>query len=466
MHIVHLSMIKIYNTLSESKEEMPKRDELRLFVCGPTVYDHAHIGHARTYIAFDTIVRYLRSSGIVVSYLQNITDIDDKIIERAKQQNVSWKKLAMGFERSYFKNMKQLGVTSVTTYARATDFIPDIVRQVKTLISKGNAYEIPGDGWYFDLMTFPEYGKLSHRTVSQATDGVSRIDSSGSKKNIGDFCLWKYSKPGEPQWKTELGTGRPGWHIEDTAISEHFFGPQYDLHGGAADLKFPHHEAEIAQQESASGKKPFVAVWMHTGFLLVGGEKMSKSLGNFITISDFLKTHKAETLRMVVISHHYRSPIDYTDAIAGQAATSLQRVRHFIARLGMKRKYKMPVTGFENILSTAEQQFTAAMEDDFNTADALGAIFVMINALEPIIWSLTTTEAKAVRTLLEEKFNIFGITLKKAGKIPAYIAQKAKDREAFRIHKQFIQSDALRKELDALGYVIEDTPLGPLVLKK
>lgn len=459
-------MLKIYNTLSETKEELPAGKELHFFVCGPTVYDFSHIGHARTYIAFDNIVRYLESAGEKVFYLQNITDIDDKIIDRAKEQDISWKKLAKSFEKAYYQDMKALGVKSVTRYARATDFIPEIVNQVKALKEKGHAYEITGDGWYFDLTTFPQYGKLSHRTASQANDGVSRIDSSSNKRNTGDFCLWKLSKPGEPSWKTELGEGRPGWHIEDTAISEKFFGPQYDIHGGAMDLKFPHHEAEIAQQESASGKMPFVKIWMHTGFLLINGEKMSKSLGNFTTIRDFLQTDSSETLRMIVTSHHYRSPIDYTDALAHQAVASLQRVRHFISRLNMKRKSGEISTEVQSALETAEKNFTLAMEDDFNTPDALAALFNMLNSLEKGIWSLNKTEATAVRKLLEEKFEIFGISLKKTAKIPANVTKMAKERESFRIHKQFIQSDALRKELDALGYIIEDTPLGPLVLKK
>ncbi|MBU6141986.1 cysteine--tRNA ligase [Patescibacteria group bacterium] len=459
-------MLQAFNTLSGKKEPLPDHDPLRLFVCGPTVYDHAHIGHARTYIAFDAIVRYLRARGREVTYLQNITDIDDKIIDRAAQQKTAWKKLVRELERSYHQNMKQLGVTSVSMYARATDFIPDIVKQVQTLIDTGHAYEIPDDGWYFDLSTFPSYGKLSRRTAAQASDGVSRIDTSTNKKNPGDFCLWKYSKPGEPKWKTPLGTGRPGWHIEDTAISEHFFGPQYDLHGGAADLKFPHHEAEIAQQESASGKEPFVRIWMHTGFLLVNGEKMSKSLGNFITINDFLAHHASETLRMLVLSHHYRSPIDYSEAAAAQAASSLAHLRHTLARLALKRKKGSAGNEVTNMLKTAEEKFTAAMDDDFNTPDALGALFSLLNAVEPQMWTMSAADAKAISDLLVEKLGILGLGLKKKPRVPAAIMKKAKERESLRSHKQFIQADALREELDTVGYIIEDTLLGPLVLPK
>lgn len=456
----------IFNTLSGKKELLPKHKKLHLFVCGPTVYDYSHIGHARTYIAFDIIARYLKYRKIPLFYLQNITDLDDKIIDRAKERGIPWKKLAKDFETAYYQDMKVLGVKNVTRYARATDFIPEIIKQIKTLIKKGYAYEIPNDGWYFNLTKFPEYGKLSHRTISQASDGVSRIDTSNNKKNAGDFCLWKFSKKGEPSWKTTLGTGRPGWHIEDTAISEKFFGPQYDLHGGAVDLKFPHHEAEIAQQESASGKKPFVKIWMHTGFLLVNGEKMSKSSGNFTTIRNFLKTQKPETLRMIIASHHYRSPIDYTDNLANQASASLKRIEHFLARLNMIKKSGTVSAEIKKYIATTEQNFNQAMEDDFNTPDALASIFNLLNVLEKKIWTLNKSESSAIKKIIAEKMEIFGISLKKSAKIPPEIALKAKKRELCRAHKQFIQSDAMRRELDALGYIVEDTPQGPLVLNK
>jgi len=281
--------MKLYNTLSRKKEDLPNPEEqrkIRLFVCGPTVYDYAHIGHARTYLFFDFFAKYLRHRGYEVNYLQNITDIDDKIIARAAERNIRPDELAKQFTGAYFEDMRAIGVDAVTTYAPATDFISQIVAQVKRLIDKGFAYKIEDDGWYFDISKDEDYGKLSGRTVAQAEDGVSRIDDSDAKRNKGDFCLWKFSKPDEPKWNTQIGTGRPGWHIEDTAISEYYFGPQYDIHGGADDLKFPHHEAEIAQQESASGLKPFVQFWVHTGFLLVDGKKMSKSLDNYIGITD------------------------------------------------------------------------------------------------------------------------------------------------------------------------------------
>ena len=247
--------------------------------------------------------------------MQNITDLDDKIIARAREKGVSPKDLAMAFEKEYLKDMKILGVNSVSKYARATDYIKEIISQVQRLQDKGYAYKIEGDGIYYNIAKFKNYGKLAGRTALDAEDSVSRIDYSKDKKNRGDFCIWKFSSGVEPSWHAPFGAGRPGWHIEDTAITEKFFGPQYDIHGGARDLIFPHHEAEIAQMEAISGKSPMVKYWMHVGFLTVNGQKMSKSLGNFITISDFLKRCPANYLRFFVVKNLWRSPVDYSESV-------------------------------------------------------------------------------------------------------------------------------------------------------
>ena len=296
-------VLKLYNTLTRKKEVFKpiKGKEVKIFVCGPTVYDFSHIGHAKTYTQFDLIVKYLRYLGYKVFYLQNLTDIDDKIIKRANEEKNDPLKLAKKFEEEYKKDMLSLGVDSVDKYARATDYIPEIISQVKRLINKGIAYKI-SDGYYFDLTKFSEYGKLAKRTALEAEDSVSRIDENKEKKNKGDFCLWKFYKPGEPFWESELGKGRPGWHIEDTAITEKEFGPQYDVHGGAVDLIFPHHEAEIAQMESISGKKPLVKYWLHTAFLNIDTKKMSKSKGNFITIRKALKKYSGEIFLLLLKS--------------------------------------------------------------------------------------------------------------------------------------------------------------------
>jgi len=442
-----------------------RKKSLDIFVCGPTVYDYSHIGHARTYIAFDTIIRFLKSQKIPVYYLQNITDIDDKIIARAKEQKIDPKKLAGKFEKEYYKDMKALNINSVKKYARATDYIPQIIKQVKTLMKKSYAYKIEGDGIYFDLSKFPEYGKLSKRTSNQAEDAVSRIDESVKKKNKGDFALWKFSIENEPSWKSPFGDGRPGWHIEDTAISEKFFGPQYDLHGGAVDLKFPHHESEIAQQEAASGKKPFVKIWMHTGFLLINGEKMSKSLGNFTTIKDFLEIYPADVLRFIIVSHHYRSPIDYSQNLATQASASLRHIYRFNDRLSAIKNKKGLGKQIKDILVRGNKVFTSAMSNDFNTPKAIAGIFDVMRLIEPKIWTLSRAEAKYIKKFLENNLDILGIKLPKTAKIPTQITKIVKDRELLRSSKQFAQADVLRKKIDKLGYIIEDTPQGPIVLK-
>lgn len=460
-------MIRIYNTLTEKKETLRKtgRRPLKMFVCGPTVYDHPHIGNARTFVMFDLFTKYLRHRGREVFYLQNITDIDDKIINRALEQKTTSEKIAHEFEAAYLKYMKELKVTAVNKYARATDYIPQIIAQIKTLIKKKHAYKIEDDGWYFDLTTFPDYGKLAHRTVADANAGVSRIDESNKKRNIGDFCLWKFSKPGEPRWSSDLGVGRPGWHIEDTAITEHFFGPQYDLHGGALDLKFPHHEAEIAQQESASGKKPFVKLWMHAGFLDVNGQKMSKSLGNFISIPDLLKKCSPDVYRMMVFSHHYRSPMDFTDTLVETAKKNLYTFGALVAKIdrfaGTDKKAKKVKIN----IKTYEKKFWNALDDDFNSPKALAVLFELASEVHKAIKGLAINDAAKIKSFITETLKVFSIE-ELLPKVPPQVVQLSQRRELFRRSKQFVQADDLRKQIDLLGYVVEDTEKGPLVLPK
>jgi cysteinyl-tRNA synthetase len=454
--------MRIYNTLSGQKEDLGKAlggsKKIRLFVCGLTVYDYPHIGNARVFLIYDVFVRYLRSLGFKVFYLQNITDIDDKIIKRAQEEKTAAKTIAKKYEKIYLQDIKKLNITTVNKYARATDHIPQIVKQVQTLIKKGCAYLIPGEGYYFDISAFPEYGKLAKRTVLQAEDAVSRIDESLKKRNKGDFALWKLSKPEEPFWNTALGKGRPGWHIEDTAITEYYFGPQYDIHGGAVELKFPHHEAEIAQQESASGKTPLVKIWMHAGILLINGRKMSKSLGNFLTIRNFLAHYSPDVLRWIIVSHHYRLPIDYKESMALNAQQSLNNLSQLIAKLKLITK-----NSAGNLhLNQYEKRFQDALSDDFNTPSALAVIFELINQINPKIWNLNKKSGQILSRWLLEKLNLFGIKLK-LPKIPLKIGRLAAKRELFRIHKQFIQADDLRKQIETLGYTIEDTPRGPFL---
>lgn len=434
--------MKVYNTLTRKKEGLKKK-KINLFVCGPTVYDLAHIGHAKTYIQFDFIVKYLRKKGINVFYLQNITDLDDKIIQRAKEQNITAKQLAKKFENAYYKDMAALKIDSVTKYARATDFIPEIIQQVKTLVKKGFAYKID-DGYYFNISKFKDYGKLSKRTVLDSEDAVTRIDESINKKNKGDFCLWKLSNE-QPNWKSELGSGRPGWHIEDTAITEKFFGPQYDIHGGALDLIFPHHEAEISQMEAASGKKPLVKYWMHTGFLNIKGEKMSKSLGNFLTVKDALKKYDYKTIRFSFISNHYKSPMDFSEEILNQSKNSLDRLNDLaLNSKGKSRKLK------EQEIKKFKEQFYKELDDDFNTPKAFSVLFDFVRTANKV---KAGNEAFQFLKEVNELCNI--LTLEQ--KIPKEIIKLAEARKQARNEKNWKESDSLRDKIIKKGYIIEDT---------
>ncbi|MFH1162028.1 MAG: cysteine--tRNA ligase [Candidatus Jorgensenbacteria bacterium] len=498
--------MKIYDSLSRNKKQLPHtgRKPLHLFVCGPTVYDYAHIGHARTYLVFDTLARYLRSRGARVFYLQNITNVDDKIIDRARRDGMRPLALARKFEKEYRMDMKALGITAVNRYARVSDFIPDIVRQVRTLFAKGYAYRT-SDGYYFNIAKFSRYGRLAGRTAAQAEDAVSRIDEGVEKKNRGDFVLWKFIKTrmntdintdehgykykmkiinGEPAWETPLGWGRPGWHIEDTAISEHFFGPQYDIHGGGVDLKFPHHESEIAQQEAASGKRPFVKIWIHAGTLLVEGKKMAKSAGNFITIRKFLEARDPAVLRWIVLQRHYRSPVNYTPTLVAQAERALTELQNAVAALkseagrydrsdrtdwsdksdGSNRADWSDKSDGSNRADrsnrTYMKRFNAALDDDLNTPRALA-----------VLWETVDDTRLSPREKLRLIFSydeVLGLGLKKTKKpspVPASVMKLVQERELSRARKQFTQADALREQLLALGYVVRDTPQGPLVQK-
>ncbi len=449
--------IKIYNTLARKKEEFkPSKDKrVNVFVCGPTVYDFAHIGHAKTYVQFDIIVKYLRYAGYDVFYLQNITDIDDKIIQRAQEKKIKPLELAKQFEEEYYKDIQDLGINSISKFARATDYIKEIIKQVKTLIDKGFAYTIEDDGVYFDLSKFKEYGKLSGRKSLEAEDAVSRIDESVKKRNKGDFCLWKKSKPDEPKWDDPwFNGGRPGWHIEDTAISEKFFGPQYDVHGGARDLIFPHHEAEIAQMEAASGKMPFVRYWLHTGFLNVKGQKMAKSLGNFITIKDALKKYDGKVLRMFYISGHYRSPIDFSEELLEQAKHSLQRLNDFTRKLrGSNEKDDI------KLIEKAKKEFLKCMDDDFDTPKALAVIFDFVKEVNK------NGGGKNSYGLMLEFDKIFSVLETEEQKVPEEIKRLIDEREKARKEKNYGKADNIRKEIKKKGYLLDDTEEGPVVKK-
>jgi len=467
--------MKIYDTMSGRKEPFQalRKNRVRIFVCGPTVYDDAHIGHARTYIAFDVVARYLKYRGFSVFYLQNITDVDDKVINRARELGVQPTDLAREFERRYLEDMRALSVENVNLYARATEHIPEIIEQVKILVKKGYAYETD-TGVYFEEPKFEDFGKLSHQTLEAAAK--QQIEPDPTKRNPGDFSLWKKREEGkEITWDSPWGRGRPGWHIEDTAITETYFGPQYDIHGGARDLIFPHHEAEIAQMEAASGKKPMVRCWMHTGFLNVGGEKMSKSLGNFVTIRDLLKRHDPEAFRLFVLSTHYRSPIDFNEGLLEQSRRMLERIRQMIKIVD--ERLKSPDIPEESItseeaepaLANSRKKFLDAMDDDFNTPNALSALFDLVRDTNRSINDKTISRKTLIdiQQQLMEFGEILGINfalapaVEKEGDSTAEIIELLIDiRQKLREKRDWELADEIRNRLKDLNIALEDKQLG------
>lgn len=446
----------VYSTLTRSKESFVtiNKNRVNLFVCGPTVYDDAHIGHGRTYISFDTIKRYLEYRGYAVFYIQNITDIDDKIINRSKESGIPASELARKFEKRYIEDMRKLNVDSVNLFARATDHVDEILDQIQRLIDKGFAYETE-DGVYFEIDKFPEFGKLSNRKVEELES--HRDIAETTKKNPQDFALWKKRiGANEPTWPSPWGEGRPGWHIEDTAITEYYFGPQYDAHGGGLDLIFPHHEAEITQMEAVSGKAPMVKFWLHTGFLNVNGEKMSKSLNNFITIRELLKNYEPDTFRFFVLSTHYRSPIDFSEDSLHQSERSLDRIRKYYELLDVEvdgDKYECEV------LDSHMEEFFKSMDDDFNTPKAIAAVFGLINDTKNDLSEFSSEDKKAIKAFLDDVSHIFGVSFEvedvNAGS-DDLLNLISEVRSELRASKQYDLSDKIRDELQSLGYDIND----------
>jgi cysteinyl-tRNA synthetase len=464
--------LAIYNTLSGKKELFKpiKGKKVNLFVCGITVYDYAHIGHARTYIIFDAFTKYLRHIGYNVFYLQNITDIDDKIIARAREKGVPPKDLARAFEKECLKDMKALGINSVSKYARSTDYIKEIISQVERLAKKGYAYKIEGDGIYYNIAKFKGYGKLAGRTALQAEDAVSRVDYSRHKQNRGDFCLWKFNQDiNEPSWPAPFGDGRPGWHIEDTAISEKFFGSQYDIHGAARDLIFPHHEAEIAQMEAISGKSPMAKYWMHGGFLTVSGQKMGKSLGNFITLSDLLKRCPANYLRFFVVKNLWSSPVDYSESAMIEVKSAVSKVEEFLRRIKTIKVAKTVKTSKEtkNLVKNFKEDFYKELDDDFNTPKAFAVMFEFIKTANQLMDQglISKTDSVEIYKFFQEIDKVFGfINFKKvSATIPASIKKLAQDREKYRAQKEWQKADEARLQIEKQGYTIEDAKDGFII---
>src|SRR5881296_3410970 len=407
-----VSKLKVYNTLSRSIEEFdPVRPgRINMFVCGPTVWDSSHVGHAKTYIAYDIMARYLRRKGFSTFFILNITDIDDKIINRANSEGVDPLKLADKYAHDFYRDMKDLSVETVNLYAKASDHMPEIIGQVQGLIDKGIAYRIEGDV-YFDISKFPSYGKLSKLKLEELT--FHRVDPDPRKQNPGDFVLWKSQKPGEIAWDSPWGKGRPGWHIEDTAITLTHFGPTYDLHGGGTELIFPHHEAEIAQAEGLTGKKPLAKYWAHTGLLSIKGQEMHKSLGNFVPIQDAIQKVGSEALRVLYASTHYRSPLDYTEETLVQAASLARRFRRAYDQLqqatGAKSGSSVANDPLKRQVNEARTEFFEAMDDDFNTPRALSAYIRIVGIVEEHGRSLSTESASILLESMKELSSILGL---------------------------------------------------------
>ncbi len=455
--------MKIFNTLSGQKEEfVPQGDVVKMYVCGITPYDEAHLGHAMSYIIFDVIRRYLQYRGYKVRYVQNVTDIDDKIILRANKLGVSTRELAEKFTSSYFADMAALNIGKADVYPRATDEIPKIIEMVQGLMAKGYAYPAQGSV-YFRVKNVPDYGKLSRRSLEPTMPGT-RVEADDEKEHFMDFVLWKASKPGEPSWESPWGPGRPGWHIECSAMSLKYLGDSLDIHGGGQDLIFPHHENEIAQSESFTGAKPFVKYWMHNGLVQLSGEKMSKSLGNLITIKETLKKNSADALRIFALSSHYRSPLTYSEEALAAAERGADRLRQTTQAIVEGGK-----TGNGIDVESYRRRFLEAMDDDFSTAQALAILFDLAHEINRLKDEGYSTEKE--RQLLIELAGVLGLTLKTwegspLGAAEPFIELLIATRNELREDKQWQLADNIRAKLDELGITLEDTPKGTVWKRK
>ncbi len=458
--------LKIYNTLTRDKSEFTPIEEgkVRMYVCGPTVYDHAHVGHAMSALVFDVVRRYLEYSGYSVKYVMNFTDIDDKIIDRAIRLGVEPITLAEQYIEEFKDNLKNLNILPATEYPRATEEIEAIIDMVSKLVAKGAAYEVDGDV-YFRVETDKDYGKLSGRKLEEMNAG-SRIRVDARKENPMDFAVWKAAKPGEPAWDSPWGLGRPGWHIECSAMNLSHLGEQIDIHGGGNDLIFPHHENEIAQTEAVTGK-PFARYWMHNGMLQLKGEKMSKSLGNLIPINEFLEDHSGDVMRLIVISSHYRSPLTFNSDVIEANERALERL------LTAKRPAMPSSEGasqsvldeLEAQIQTTRQGFNEAMDEDFNTAGALGTIFDLVRMINQARSEGATDEELApAQETFNELTGVLGLELAEKEKgtteADAFIELLLDLRQELRAQKNYALSDRIRDDLVNLGVVIEDTPQG------
>ncbi|MCP2240191.1 cysteine--tRNA ligase [Thermoanaerobacterium thermosaccharolyticum] len=458
--------MKIYNTLTRKKEQfVPLNDNVvNMYVCGPTVYNFIHIGNARAFIVFDTVRRYLEYKGYKVNYVQNFTDIDDKLIKRSHEENTTVKELADRYIEEYFKDADSLGIKRATVHPRATENIDDIINFVKKLIDKGFAYVLNGDV-YYDTMKFKEYGKLSHKNIDELKAGA-RIEVNEDKKNPTDFVLWKAAKEGEPSWDSPWGKGRPGWHIECSTMSTKYLGKTLDIHAGGPDLIFPHHENEIAQSEAANDAE-FARFWMHIGYLNINNEKMSKSKNNFFTVRDITSQYDPEVLRFFMLTSHYRNPINFSYDLLEQSKSGFLRLSNTVDNLrhllddALDRELSDEEKAYKEKYDEYKRRFEEAMDDDFNTADAISVLFEMVRDIN------TNIDGNSPKELIEYILDIFlklssvlGISYKKRDLLDDEIKKLIEKREEARKAKNWAEADKIRDELKKQGIALEDTPSG------
>jgi len=467
--------IKVFNTLTRKKEELvPLRPgEIRMYVCGVTVYDLSHIGHGRSALAFDVIRRYLRYRGYEVRFIRNFTDVDDKIIKRAHEEGVPPGELAERYIEEYRKDMAALSILPADVEPKATDHIPQMIKLIERLVAKGVAYPLDGDV-YFEVKRFPRYGRLSGKNLDELQAGA-RVEVDERKRDPLDFALWKASKEGEPAWPSPWGPGRPGWHIECSAMSMQYLGESFDIHAGGEDLVFPHHENEIAQSEAATGR-PFVRYWIHNGFVNLGAEKMSKSLGNVLTLKELLRHHEPEALRLYLLGTHYRNPLDFSNERVAEAARALERFRNLFEEADRLAAKGTPAPGRDQGLleevAEARRRFEEVMDDDFNTAQAVAVLFDLAHRLQSFKSKVTQREAAAGAFLLGvgelmslgQVLGLFeepsrpsqAVDLELRGKIEALVNARAEARQ----RRDWAGADRLRDELARLGVTVEDGPEG------
>ena len=460
--------MRIYNTMTRQKQEFIPLEEgkVKMYSCGPTVYDYFHIGNARPFIIFDTLRRYLEYLGYEVTFVQNFTDIDDKMINRANKEGITVKELGERFIAEYFKDAEALGIKRATIHPKATENIDAIIDVVKRLEEKGYAYNVDGNV-YFRTKKFDGYGKLSHQPLDELEAGA-RIDINEGKEDPMDFALWKAQKPGEPAWESPWGMGRPGWHIECSAMVNKFLGNTIDIHSGGKDLIFPHHENEIAQSECANGCE-FAHYWMHNGYINIDNRKMSKSLGNFFTIRDITEKYEPQVVRFFMLSAHYRSPVNFSDTLMAQAQSAMERVYNCIENLEFLKGSAgdcEPADNEKQLLEdikTAKKRFLDAMDDDLNTADAISAIFDIVSSANKNI----NTEGGNALSVIEETLSaihelgdVLGLFEKKEKAASEEIETLIKKRDEARKAKNYQEADRIRDELKAMNIELKDTPTG------